>query len=37
MDVFLNLQSIEDVDMSMDSSKRKRIKEGEEASSRAPS
>ena len=32
MDVFLNLQNIEDVDMSMDSSKRKRIEQGEEAS-----
>jgi len=37
MDVFLNLQNIEDVDMSMDYFKRRRIEEAEEASSRGPS
>jgi len=36
MDVFLNLQNIEDVEMFVHSSKRKRNKDGEEASSRGP-
>jgi len=34
MDVFLNLQNFEDVEMSVDSSKRKRIEDGDEASSK---
>ena len=34
MDVFLNLQNFEDVEMSMDSSKRKRIEDVEKASSK---
>jgi len=33
-DVFLNLQNMEDVEISVDSSKRKRIEDGEEASSK---
>ena len=33
VDMYLNLQNFEDVDMSTDSSKRKRSEEGEEASS----
>jgi len=36
MDVYLNLQNNDDVEMSVDSSKRKRIEEGEGASSRGP-
>jgi len=36
MDVYLNLQNLDDVEMSVDSSKRKRVEEGEEASSRGP-
>jgi len=36
MDAYLNLQQFEDVDMSTDSSKRKRLEEEEEASSRGP-
>ena len=36
LDEFLNLQNFEDVDMSSDSSKRKRLEEGEEASSHGP-
>jgi len=36
VDMFLNLQNIEDVEMSTDSSKRKRSEEGEEASSQGP-
>uniref|UniRef100_A0A7C9D9R2 Uncharacterized protein n=1 Tax=Opuntia streptacantha TaxID=393608 RepID=A0A7C9D9R2_OPUST len=36
MDAYLNLNHFEDVDMSSDSSKRKRLEEGEEASSRGP-
>jgi len=34
MDVFLNIQNFEDVEMSMDSSKRKRIEDVEKASSK---
>ena len=34
LDVFLNLQNLEDVEMSVDSSKRKRIEVGDEASSK---
>ena len=34
MDVFLNLQNFEDVEMSMDSSKRNRIEDGAEVSSK---
>ena len=33
VDLYLNLQNYDDVDMASDSSKRKRIEEGEEASS----
>jgi len=33
MDMYLNLQNIKDVEMSTDSSKRKRNEEGEEATS----
>ena len=33
VDMFLNLESIEDVEMSTDSSKKKRVEEGEECSS----
>jgi len=33
VDMFLNLQNIDDVEMSTDSSKRKRKEEGEEATS----
>jgi len=33
VDMFLNLQNIEDMEMSTDSSKRKRKEEGEEATS----
>jgi len=36
MDAFLNLHTFEDVDMSSDSFKRKRLEEGEEASSHGP-
>ena len=36
MDIYLNLQNMDDVEMSVDSSKRKRVEEGEEASSRGP-
>uniref|UniRef100_A0A7C9E8S4 Uncharacterized protein n=1 Tax=Opuntia streptacantha TaxID=393608 RepID=A0A7C9E8S4_OPUST len=35
VDLFLNLHTLEDIDMSADSSKRKRCEEGEEVSSRA--
>lgn len=35
VDLFLNLENIEDVEMSTDSAKRKRIEEGEECSSHA--
>ena len=35
-DMYLNLQNLEDVEMSTDSSKRKRREEGEEASSQGP-
>ena len=34
MDVFLNLQNFEDVEMFVDSFKRKRIEDGDEASSK---
>jgi len=34
IDVFLNLQNFEDVEMSVDSFKRKRIEDGDEASSK---
>jgi len=37
MDAFLNLHTFEDEDMSSDSAKRKRLEEGEEASSHGPS
>ena len=33
VDMFLNLENIEDVEMSIDSTKRKRIEEGEECKS----
>jgi len=36
VNMFLNLQNIEDVEMSIDSSKRLRNEEGEEASSQGP-
>ena len=36
VEAFLNLHTFEDVDMSSDSSKRKRLEEGEEASSHGP-
>ena len=36
VDMFLNLQNFEDVEMSTDSSKRKRSEEGEEATSQGP-
>jgi len=36
VDMYLNLQNLEDVEMSTDSSKRKRSEEGEEASSQGP-
>ena len=36
IDAYLNLHHFEDVDMSSDSSKRKRMEEGEDASSRGP-
>jgi len=36
MDDFLNLQNIDDVEMSSDSAKRKRREEGDEASSSGP-
>ena len=36
VDAFLNLHTFEDVDMSSNSSKRKRQEEGEEASSQGP-
>uniref|UniRef100_A0A7C9DPI7 Uncharacterized protein n=1 Tax=Opuntia streptacantha TaxID=393608 RepID=A0A7C9DPI7_OPUST len=36
IDMYLNLQNLEDVEMSTDSSKRKRSEEGEEASSQGP-
>lgn len=35
VDLFLNIENIEDVEMSTDSAKRKRIEEGEECSSHA--
>jgi len=35
-EAFLNLHTLEDVDMSSDSSKRKRLEDGEEASSHSP-
>ena len=36
VDMYLNLQNVEDVEMSTDSSKRKRNEEGEEATSKGP-
>ena len=36
INLFLNLHKIKDIDMSMDSSKRKRCEEGEEVTSHAP-
>lgn len=35
VDMYLNLQNIEDIDMSTDSSKRKRCEDGEEVTSQA--
>jgi len=36
VDTFLNLQNLDDVEMSTDSAKRKRGEDGEEVSSQAP-